>query len=800
VPPDAARDAEPLRGLTARPPTVSGKLHAVQRLFRDWSLAARLSIVLVAACLAVFLLILADVHRWTREVIGAHVQREGEALIQAAAARIEVSLVRVEEAPRRLSAGIAAGGLPSRGALERELCASVGERDTAVFGAAAAFEPGVFEGLAAFAPYCYRKGEERPVKDLAQGGYDYAQQRWYTSAARAGLSRWSEPYFDEGGGEVLMATYSVPIRDAGERILGVATADVTLEWLQLLLKEVRVGTSGYAFLVSRTGQVVTHPDPRLAMRTDLATLATERADPGLRRIAEAMRLGLSGQERSLRLTGQPSFVVFRPLQVSGWYLAVVVPEREALADVYALERRLALTGLVGAALIAFVVVTVSRRATRPLGQLTRAAQAVAAGRLDTPLPPVEVRDEVGRLTASFAEMQTALGQYIETVKENAAAGERLESELRVARELQTSLLPRPSELDAERLGCDVFGLVDPARAVGGDLFDVVKRGPDEVAFVVGDVSGKGIPAALYMALTDVHFDAAARQIAAPERVLARVNYALVSEQAANMCVTLVCAVLDTRSGKLAVASAGHPRPVLLPAEGPARFLDGEPGSVVGIAPDLVFPRQDLELQPGDSLVLYTDGVTKSHDERKEAFGDERLLVHLSALAGRDPRSVCQGLREAVRAHAGRAEQVDDIAILAVRRTLAAHVAASAYELPPVLDALPRCREWLQAWCTAHGVEAAAGEDIGVAVEGLVSVVIRHGYPQGGPGSIAVQVQLAGPAVRLEIGERGPEFDPTHPRDPAHAAEVAAVLGRMDSVEYVREAGTNRVRLERRLDR
>jgi sigma-B regulation protein RsbU (phosphoserine phosphatase) len=773
------------------------------RLFRNWSLAARLSVVMVGACLAVFVLILVDVHRWTREVIREHIEREGAAVIEAAAARIEASLVRVEEAPRQLSSSIAARGLPSRGELERELCASVGQRETAIFGAAAAFEPREFAGLPSFAPYCYRRGEERPLKDLAEGGYDYAQQAWYTAAARSGLSRWSEPYFDEGGGEVLMATYSVPIRDSRERIVGVATADVALEWLQRLLREARVGTTGYAFLVSRTGQVVTHPDPRLAMRTDLLTLAAERNDPGLRRIAEAMRVGLAGQERSLRLAGEPSFVVFQPLAVTGWYVAVVFPEKEAMADVTALERRLALTGLLGAALIAIVVVSIARRATRPLAQLTRAAQAVAAGRLDTPLPTVTVRDEVGRLTASFAEMQTALGQYIETVKENAAAGQRLESELRVARELQTSLLPRPGDLDPELLGCDVHGLVDPAHVVGVDLFDVVKRGPDEVAFVIGDVSGQGIPAGLYMAMTDVHFDAAARQLAAPERVLARVNYALVSEQAAHMSVTLLCAVLDTRSGHLALASGGHPRPILLPAQGPARFLDIDPGPAVGTTPDQAFPRLDLELQPGDSLVLYTDGVTQALDERKVAFGDERLLTHLSTASDRDPRAVCHGLREAVRIHSQGVEQVDDIAILSVRRRLAAHAAASAYEVPTALDALPRCREWLLGWCATHGVDGTASQDLAGAVGELLTATIVHGYPLGGPGSIAVQVQLAGGAVRVDIVERGPEFDPTRPRDrsrPAGEAARSELLRRMDKVEYVREADTNRVVLERRLTR
>src|SRR5262245_21444592 len=206
-----------------------------------------------------------------------------------------------------------------------------------------------------------------------------------------------------------MATYSMPVPDAGGRILGIATADVALDWLQQLLSGIKVGDSGYAFLLSHSGRIVTHPDPRFAMKADLAGLAAERRDEGLLRLSEAVAAGRRGLERTPDLrSGAPSFVVFRPLQASGWNLAVVFPEHEIMADVAALDRRLWLTGLGGALLLALVVALVARRITRPLVHLTRAVQDVAAGRLDTPLPAVASRDEVSRLTSSFAEMQTAL--------------------------------------------------------------------------------------------------------------------------------------------------------------------------------------------------------------------------------------------------------------------------------------------------------------------------------------------------------------------------------------------------------
>jgi phosphoserine phosphatase RsbU/P len=771
------------------------------------SLAAKLALGLLLACVAVFALILLDVHRWTRAMLLAQIQREGDAVIAGVAARIDGELLRVEEAPRRL-AHVVGQEHPARTALERDLCLIVAANST-VFGSAAAFEPGAFApGLDAFSPYCYREGTAFRVKDLALGGYDYPRRDWYRLPRERGQPLWSEPYFDEGGGGILMATFSVPMKDAQGRVTGIATADVALEWLQSLMSEIHVGRTGYAFLISRAGGIVTHPDVRFAMKTSLASLAAERQDASLQSLAQAVAAGRRGMQRTQDLrSGAPSFVVYRPLEASGFKLAVVFPEAETLADVSALQRRLRYTGFAGAALLALAVALVARRITRPLVDLTRAAREVAAGRLDTPLPLAASGDEVGRLTASFAEMQTALSQYIEAVKKGAAAEERLESELRVARQIQMSLLPRPADLTSERLGCEVFGLLDPARAVGGDLFNVLQRRPGEVCFAVGDVSDKGIPAALFMAVTDIHFEAAARELRDPEAVLARVNDALVAENTANMFVTLVCGVFDTHSGRLSLASGGHTRSLLVPAAGEPRFVEGEAGTVVGVVAGLRFERHDLRLDAGDSLVLYTDGVTEAHDARSRLFGEERLLEHVSSNPGKDARALAEGLRESVRAFAGSAPQFDDIAILVLRRAsapAASGASESSLDIESRPDELPRARAWMDAWCASRGVDTTAVADLDLALDEVVANIIHHGYGPEAPAPIRLRIQHEGGRVRLEVVDQAPEFNPLDASEPGpHSAAggggfgVHLVRKLMDRVEYVRENGENRLTLERR---
>lgn len=765
------------------------------------SLALRLALATLAGCAAVLLVLLLDAQRWTEATLRTHIEREGSNVIDAAAARIDAELARVEETPILL-ARLLRTARPDRAGLERGLCASVAANPT-LFGAAAAFEPEAWApGVVSFAPYCHRAGAEVRVKDLASDAYDYRSRDWYRLPRDAGRASWSEPYLDEGGGEVLMATYSVPLAGP-EGVRGVVTADVALEWLQAFVSGLRVGRAGRAFLVSRAGRLVTHPDPGLAMKTTLADVA-RRGDPGWARVAAAMASRQRGIERTSGLSqDSPSFVVFRPLAAGGFSLAAVFPEAEALADVRQLQRRMAWRAGLGLAALALVVLLIARSVTRPLELLARAAQEIAGGRLDAPVPALASRDEVGRLAASFKEMQTALGLYIDTARRQAAADERLESELRIARQIQMSLVPKAEHMRPEQVGCEMFGLLEPARAVGGDLYDFVVRRPGDLCFVIGDVSDKGIPAALFMAVTDTQFGAAAREHEAPHAILARINDSLVAENSANMFVTLACGVLDTATGRLRLASAGHTRAVLLSRDGAPAFLEGESGTVAGIVAGLAFPERETTLRAGDTLLLYTDGVSEAHNPAQELFGEERIL---SALVGRSldgPEEVARALRAAVAEFAAGAPQFDDIAILALRRPRP----APSLEIRGDAEGLARANGWLSAWCEAEAVDAEARHDLDLALDELLANVMRHGYAPGEAGPIRLRLERAGDAVRFEIRDSAPAFDPTSAPPPGPgfqdgAGGMGLVLVRraMQRVEYARENGENRVVLERRTGR
>jgi sigma-B regulation protein RsbU (phosphoserine phosphatase) len=252
--------------------------------------------------------------------------------------------------------------------------------------------------------------------------------------------------------------------------------------------------------------------------------------------------------------------------------------------------------------------------------------------------------------------------YADAVK---AAAER---DLRIAREIQTGLLPANVPAQIEGTGLDVDAVLVAAQFVGGDLFEVLRLGPDRVLVAVGDVSGKGIPAALFMAVAMTLLRSLARQGYPPDVVLRRLNDELLEQNPRGMFVTLQCMVFDLARRTVTCASAGHHAAVrVVPGQAPVPVFTTS-GRVLGLMPSEDITSETIELQEGETLVLYTDGVSEAFDTNQELFGEERLVTELQCATSRTARETTRGVLEAVRRYAEGAKQSDDITVLSVRYT------------------------------------------------------------------------------------------------------------------------------------
>jgi sigma-B regulation protein RsbU (phosphoserine phosphatase) len=628
------------------------------------SLTTRLIVWTLVAVGAVYVATVFVSNGLARRMAISSAEREAANKTEAAASQVEDVLHSIEE--RTLALGEALSVLAPGGDGADRLLRRFVEGNHDVHGGAIAWNPG--PGGERRALYYHRgpdgSGTLEP-EDLASESYRYWEREWFREALAAGRPLWTEPYRDTGGGEVWMVTFVVPFGAAGRTPAGVVTADVRLQRLDSIVQDIKLGRHGFGLLVSRSGHIVA---ASAGERVDHTATVLQQARPEARAwlepISRKVQAGEPGFARVER-DGRPFRLTYRPVRRAGWTLATLYPEDELLAGVSRLRVVQASLGLVGLGLLAFVVVLLSRRLTRPLSGLAASAATIASGDLDAPLPPVESRDEVGALARAFHHMRDSLKEHIRNLQETTAAKERLEGELRVARRIQADMLPAPVA-GGPGEGYELGATLVPARAVGGDLFDHFRDG-SRVFVLAGDVSGKGIAAALFMARAKAVFEAVAPREADPGALLDRVNRSLCRDNDAGMFVTAAAGVLDLASGELAFALAGHEPPVLVPAASTPTVLPAEGGRVLGLIEASDFPVNRLRLETGDAVVLYTDGVSEAQDADGAFFGVERIVATAASLRHAAAPALTAGLLGAVRAFAGEAPQSDDITILTLRR-------------------------------------------------------------------------------------------------------------------------------------
>lgn len=668
-------------------------------------IALRLSALVLSATGLVLAAVVAVSYVLAREALLQSAETNAKTLAQSLVNRIEAVLTPIPPVVRGTVYALEDGELTDEGIVRRQR-RMLTDND-AVFGTSVSFEPfGHKPGERYFASYMFRTPLGFKTTHLGSDSYRYHYMDWYQLPRELDRLVWSEPYFDRGGGDVLMTTCAMPfhrMENGRPVVAGVVTSDVSLEWLTRLVAGVSVLDTGYAYLISKSGTYITHPEPDVAFNETIFSRAEEFNDPQLRRIGQDM---IHGGSRFVRVRSlharSDGFLVYAPLPSTGWSLAVFFPRDELLARVHRQAMISAGLGGGGFLALALIVAFIARGITRPLRRLTAAAGEVAGGNLKAELPALTSHDEVAELAESFANMQQSLRRHIRELTEATASRERMESELRIAHDIQMGILPKIFPPFPNRPEIDLFAGLTPAREVGGDFYDFFPCGEDRFCFLVGDVSGKGVPAAFYMAVAKTLIKAVAesasggrrsgeeraagdagaarRQGPDPGRILARASNDLAQDNESCMFVTIFCAVLDMRTGKVRMASAGHNPPVLLrAAAGTAEYLPTHGDPVAGALPGVEYATDELTLAPGDAILLYTDGVTEAMNPAQELFGEDRLLARARRLTGQSARQVCEDVRAEVAAYAAGAEQSDDITLLTLRYVGAG---ANAGEIPP----------------------------------------------------------------------------------------------------------------------
>jgi len=637
---------------------------------KNRGLAFKLMVFILASSACIYIAAFSYNYYSSKKTVIRDVEENARNLARSTVYRIESVLKGVEKVPVNMASVI--GRYPYGVVDIFHLVQSAVANNPELYGAIIAYEPYNYEpDTEYFAPYCYR-GSNGTIKSEVLGGEDYRYfvMDWYQIPKLLKEVVWSEPYYDEGGGNIVMATVSVPFykeADGEKDFQGIVTADISLSWLTEIVSSVTIYRTGYAFVITRNGVFVTYPDNGFIMRKSIFSIAEENADRNLRDIGRDM---IAGREDFIPLvdftSGKKSWMYYAPLPSNGWSIGVIFPEDELYADVWDLGKEVVIIGLIGFLFLFFTVAMISQTITRPLRFLDATTHEIAKGNLDIELPEPRSNDEIGRLTRSFKEMKSALKEYIANLAETTASKERMESELKIARTIQMSFLPKRFPSLPETEVVEVFATLEPAREIGGDLYDFFFLDRDHLFFVVGDVSGKGIPAALFMAVSKTLLKGVTELGMEPSEVLERVNAELCIDNESMMFVTVFCAVLDLRTGELRYSNGGHVPPVLLRKGGEPVWVELPPGVFLGTFDDARYKTGALTLIPGDTILVYTDGVSEAMDARRELYTGARLMTALRSVSDGSPETVVREVLESVRDYSSGEPQADDITILAVR--------------------------------------------------------------------------------------------------------------------------------------
>ena len=532
-----------------------------------------------------------------------------------------------------------------------------------------AFEPYYFKKWGRYFS-AYSKHDGSSIRTI-QGGndnYQYFYTDWYLMPKLLDKPCWTEPYMDldvPTNTSEMVTSYCQTVKDKEGTVVGVINTSLSLNWLSHTISSVKPYPNSYSIMIGRGGTYFVHPDSTRITRQTIFTQTLEKPDTALTALGHAMTRGEEGM-RQMRLNGEDSYVFYKPLGQTGCSMAIVCPESDIFGGFDRLRRTVAIIVMAGLLLMLYFFIRIITRELSPLQRLASEAETIASGQFDAELPDFQRIDEIGQLSHSFGNMQQSLVRYIGQLKDTTAQKASIERDLHIAHQIQMGMLPKVFPTYPDRKDVQIYASLTPAKEVGGDLFDFYFR-DGKLFFCIGDVSGKGVPASLFMAVTRSVFRTVSAHESLPDRVMTSLNKTIAEMNDSLMFVTLFVGVLDLKTGLLQYCNAGHDEPLLVGAG--VGTLPCDANIPVGIDSTWNYTRQEAEIYAGTTIFLFTDGLTEAENISHELFNLERVKeVAEKALSRQEqaPRQIIGIMTDAVGQFVGDAEQSDDLTMMGIQ--------------------------------------------------------------------------------------------------------------------------------------
>ncbi len=701
-----------------------------------------------------------------------------------------------------------------------------------------AFEPDYFADKGRyFSAYTKHVGDSLRTIQGGSDNYQYFYMDWYLLPTLLDKPCWTEPYMDYDVAtdtSEMVTSYCQAIKDSHGQMIGVINTSLSITWLSHTISDTRPYPNSYSIMIGRGGTYFVHPDTTKITRQTIFTQAIERLrvgetssemrlrvgepssgmgpDTSLVALGHAMQRGEEGMMH-MTIDGKDSYVFYKPLGQTGCSMAIVCPESDIFGGFDRLRRSVMAIVIIGLLLMLYLFIRIITRELKPLHRLARGAETIASGQFDARLPELQRIDEIGQLSRSFADMQLSIVKYIEELKDTTAQKASIERDLHIASGIQMGMLPDKFPTKDDRSDVQISASLTPAKDVGGDLFDFYFR-DEKLFFCIGDVSGKGVPASLFMAVTRAVFRTVSAHESMPDRIVNAMNQTMAGMNKTHMFVTLFVGVLDLPTGRLHYCNAGHDAPLLVGAG--VGELPCDNNIPVGFRAKWKYSLQQAQIFTGTTIFLFTDGLTEAMDAHNAQFQMERVReVAVQALAHgqQEPSQLIAQMTDAVHLFVGDAQQSDDLTMMAIQYIKQQGDVRMRQRilLTNDIQEVPRLTAFVDDVCQAVGLSEMTTMQIKVAIEEAVVNVMNYAYPSGTKGDVTVEATVEDNDMLLKftVIDSGKPFDPTvqNAVDTTLAASDRRIGGlgihimrqNMDSINYERTDNLNVLTLRKKIN-
>jgi len=475
---------------------------------------------------------------------------------------------------------------------------------------------------------------------------------------------WSNPFYCSNDTSNLTVSYIIPIYFTDNKeVAGIVSCEISLQQMQRMLSEIKIGENGYSFIIDKSGTVITHPKNEWVMHKNIFEKPSHIFTDGIRTNELEIRNRGRGAGRGVSeySNNQKAWFYYAPLSNPNWSVIIVIPERELFKEIGIVFQIILMVSGIGILVLFLVNMFVFRRLLEPLARITDAIQRF------TSVSSLEKKskNEIIRLAESLEDWQARYGVLIDERIKTASEKLKYEKDLKSAREIQQNIIPSGYPAFSEHPEIDLYAILKPAESIGGDLYDYFFIDDEHILFAIGDVSGKGIPASLFMVIASTLIRSNSKILSSRE-VIESINKELGDRNPNQYFLTLFIGILDIRTGIMDYCNAAHDYPFILHPDGTAQTLSKSHGIPLGIYKNKIYKSNTVELQYGDLILFYTDGVINSRDSAGTHYGADKLKRNLQGMTDLTAKEVVNNLLQNLMKYEDERHQSDDISMMALK--------------------------------------------------------------------------------------------------------------------------------------